>query len=460
MMKSVMQKYQGENNTIQLSFCSSSSSDSRTYPLPQPTTTILGEDEQQCHQHFNYQYVIGEDLESVCFPDRSNQTFQHNQLVWVCKSKGRKKASSKSRSKNNIENPQIPEETTRDICSNNNHNIDSCYPASSSSTINNSSRQRHELFMRARIVDPNVIQRDVVEPTDSTTRPDGSDREAFAREERVLVQYPAGSTYYVHVNHIIPILHSYHDNDTRGSSKIHPTHKNRVVVVWSETDLYRRCCMIHCVPEYDDAFIEIGCDEGELIYKMSQSFLFVPTPTPTASTTMIISSKKKKREDEIRGIIVRDETDTTQDSKKNNMITTSRMETQKKASVLGLDKSKQSIRIAQQRYPQCSFQVCDVLVDEPTHWPIPSELLYGCPRTMDHYDPSGQPSPLAKKKSIVIAIDINGNREIQAVLQCLQIVMNTFRPHLVIVKSRALHHDLKMNKQQQVKPQSEFVPSD
>ena len=46
----------------------------------------------------------------------------------------------------------------------------------------------------------------------------------------------------------------------------------------------------------------------------------------------------------------------------------------------------------------------------------------------------------------VIAIDVNGNREIEGVLQCLQMVMNekwARQPRLIVVKSRFLYWDLK-----------------
>ena len=36
-------------------------------------------------------------------------------------------------------------------------------------------------------------------------------------------------------------------------------------------------------------------------------------------------------------------------------------------------------------------------------------------------------------------MDINGNRELPAVLQCLQLIMDQIQPRLIIVKSRELH---------------------
>ncbi|GAX20360.1 hypothetical protein FisN_9Hh072 [Fistulifera solaris] len=84
--------------------------------------------------------------------------------------------------------------------------------------------------------------------------------------------------------------------------------------------------------------------------------------------------------------------------------------------VWGMDKSVESIAIARQNYPALPFYCFDVL--EPTEdWP------------------SGiQPE--------VVAIDINGNRELPAVQQCIQVVLERYHPRLIIVKSRALAQTL------------------
>lgn len=50
----------------------------------------------------------------------------------------------------------------------------------------------------------------------------------------------------------------------------------------------------------------------------------------------------------------------------------------------------------------------------------------------------------------VIAIDINGNRDVDGVLECLQVVMNekwTEQPRLIVVKSRFLYWDLRKLKE-------------
>eukprot|EP00956_Cyclotella_meneghiniana_P034255 scaffold102865_cov64-Cyclotella_meneghiniana.AAC.1 len=46
----------------------------------------------------------------------------------------------------------------------------------------------------------------------------------------------------------------------------------------------------------------------------------------------------------------------------------------------------------------------------------------------------------------VIAIDINGNRDVDGVLECLQIVMSenwVRQPRLIVVKSRFLYWDMR-----------------
>jgi len=57
-----------------------------------------------------------------------------------------------------------------------------------------------------------------------------------------------------------------------------------------------------------------------------------------------------------------------------------------------------------------------------------------CKQTLKHGAPS------------VIAIDVNGNRDVHSVLQCLQIIMNEEwlkNLRLIVVKSRFLYWDLR-----------------
>lgn len=81
---------------------------------------------------------------------------------------------------------------------------------------------------------------------------------------------------------------------------------------------------------------------------------------------------------------------------------------------LGVDKSEESIRIAKERYPSREFLLGDMFED----------------------------LELEIKQPLVVAIDINGNRMLPAVLKCLQLVLDTMSPRLVVVKSRELYAEM------------------
>ena len=155
-------------------------------------------------------------------------------------------------------------------------------------------------------------------------------------ENRVLVQYPKGSTYRVRRSNLMPVL-EYEEN---------------LILVASETTDYRRTAIVHTRQE--DHFLEIGCDFGILV----------------------------------------DSVDC--------------------ASRLGVDKSEESIRIAKERYPSREFLLGDVFegLDITPQYPL------------------------------VVAIDINGNRELSAVEKCIQLALELWSPRLVIVKSRELYAKL------------------
>ena len=95
------------------------------------------------------------------------------------------------------------------------------------------------------------------------------------------------------------------------------------------------------------------------------------------------------------------------------------------ASSLGVDKSEESILGAQQRYPNRHFMVGDVF-DESDLDRINATI-------------TATVSSSSEKQPLVVAIDINGNRELPAVLRCIQLAMDTWSPRLVIVKSRELY---------------------
>lgn len=87
---------------------------------------------------------------------------------------------------------------------------------------------------------------------------------------------------------------------------------------------------------------------------------------------------------------------------------------------LGLDKSESSIAIAKKQYPTREFVLGDIFEKH-------------CNCRLPHPD---------RKEPLVVAIDINGNRMLPAVLQCIELVL-TWSPRLIVVKSRALYAKMK-----------------
>ncbi len=100
----------------------------------------------------------------------------------------------------------------------------------------------------------------------------------------------------------------------------------------------------------------------------------------------------------------------------------------KQESKLGIDKSTTSIEIAKKNFPQDRFLEVDVLEnsEEDMRDILETYKLREC-------DVEG---------GLVVAIDINGNRELEAVIQCLDRVLKLWKPRLVIVKSRSLYSKL------------------
>lgn len=93
---------------------------------------------------------------------------------------------------------------------------------------------------------------------------------------------------------------------------------------------------------------------------------------------------------------------------------------------LGIDKSTESIGIAHDNYPTCDLLQADLLECsmEEMQAILEDKKLRPCE------DVEG---------GLVVAIDIGGNRELEAVVQCLDRVLNWWNPRLVIVKSRELY---------------------
>ncbi len=85
--------------------------------------------------------------------------------------------------------------------------------------------------------------------------------------------------------------------------------------------------------------------------------------------------------------------------------------------------------IGEKRYPDCEFALGDVLVPG-----VMSQVRELCERRLVNKSPS------------VICIDINGNRDIDGVLECLKVVMNEHwskMPRMIVVKSRFLYWEMK-----------------
>jgi hypothetical protein len=91
--------------------------------------------------------------------------------------------------------------------------------------------------------------------------------------------------------------------------------------------------------------------------------------------------------------------------------------------VIGIDKSLVSMEASRASYPQLEFVQWDVLKSTK------------CPPLLLSDD----------VVDLVVAIDINGSRDLPAVLQCLSTVWNVYhwKPRLIIVKSRTLYERLK-----------------
>ena len=195
-------------------------------------------------------------------------------------------------------------------------------------------------------------------------------------------------------------------------------HTKRTVLVMAETPEYRRSAVVHtCI---GDSFLEIGCDFGPTIDRVQKALEDV-NGAPLSPTDPPVTLPKP-------------------DVNKHWCI--------------GIDKSSTSINIANERYPHCRFSLEDALELEGV-----KQYRRLCRSELQNTFPA------------VIAIDINGNREVPAVLQCLQLVMETHEdldesedvnvevevevdetekkgvttklgwelPRLILVKSRLLH---------------------
>ena len=351
---------------------------------------------------------------------------------------------------------------------------------------------RYELFSRATIVVEQEVEEEEEEEdsNDQGVIPPSTINDNNHNTRRIVVQYPKGSTYRVRPHLLRPI---YDTNFMKHQSSVisHPEQQQQqqeeerrlqldhpttllppwrfsslpVVVVYPETHEYRRACVIHTVPNTDH-FIEIGSAQGQTCHRIHQQ---------------------------------------QQQNHESNP---------QKRIVIGIDKSVSCTQQARQRYGHLSttthplyFVTYDIFqpelsnVEDASNYfnddenvteilqclmdgyhhrtgravPTTTDPTHSVNRhhhgnnTIDHpHDPSDTNTaavvsfPTNDPMGLVVAIDINGNRDVAPILQCLQIVMDTQftssssrsachrprQPRLIIVKSRSLYYYLQQQQQQ------------
>jgi hypothetical protein len=213
-------------------------------------------------------------------------------------------------------------------------------------------------------------------------------------DDRILVRYPKGSTYRVRRSHLIPVLEG---------GKI----QQPIVLVIPETPDYRRAAVVHTCQ--GDDFLEIGCDFGPATHRVQRALSDIGHVPLHVTDTQ--SSDNEAVEQETSDDVT------------------------ERVTCLGIDKSPQSIDIAKERFPDCHFSLEDALTDSGT-----IKLRTLCQEKLIRGFPS------------VVAVDINGNRELPGVLQCLNNIMNPGSdvelgknwelPRLIIVKARSLYAEV------------------
>ena len=430
------------------------------------------------------------------------------QNVWVCKSKGKKQPHQKYQSPN-MEATMSDPNTRADDRTQNQH--------------------RYELFSRATIV------RDESHENEKK-RPDHENDDASDR--RILVQYPLGSTYHVRSELLLPIFDTnYFIEQHQQQYRTHPVHgphsnyipATGVVVVYPETHLYRRACLIHTDP-ITDHFIEMGCAQGQTCHRVHT------TGHPPNDI-----HKNQSHTNDYNNFSNNNDGDS-------HNTNSHQQTTRRTRIVLGIDKSTSCIKDAETRYGPFSTTI------EPLHFvtydifqPSSSTIVPTPPRHSHHAESSSGTTTLdvmdrntnecndpvqeviqclmdgyhhycstviptndkatvtcnnsnvthpaeqqmrhigvnnnnkyntASEKDepqvtnatpssinsdsntamgLVIAIDINGNRHLEPILQCLQIIMMSrftiahdhHQPRLIIVKSRSLYLYLQQHQQDQ-----------
>ncbi|KAL7551703.1 hypothetical protein ACHAWF_014892 [Thalassiosira exigua] len=278
---------------------------------------------------------------------------------------------------------------------------------------------RKEFFLRARVVsDEEECSQDQKQ---SNSKSPGERR----GDRRVLVRYSKGSTYRVRARNLVPILesaiHCVHDcnsDDAENNGEGSPSPETRtaeclppLVVIVPETSIYRRVARVHVAP--GDSLLEIGCDYGitaDLVRKSLEEAGDVPLKWPPEETGGDSSNGSCMNGNGDQG----GEREAGDDNK---------------ALCLGIDKSKESIDTAEQRYTKCRFSLGDVLA----------------PGGMSAVGALCETSLMGSSPSVV-CVDVNGNREIEGVLECVRAVMDERwkrLPRMIVVKSRFLYWEIK-----------------
>mmetsp|Transcript_10046 Transcript_10046/g.13275 ORF Transcript_10046/g.13275 Transcript_10046/m.13275 type:complete len:352 (+) Transcript_10046:37-1092(+) len=328
----------------------------------------------------------------------SSQPLKIQQAVWVCKSKGLKKRRGKQQRQQQQEKKQAGGGGDNESAGGGEQNL--------------------QPFLRARILSLN---------DDALREGSGVEKEEDGKDPRITVIYPKGSTYRVRKSHLWPILTPSSSSNNDGGGGFGQ------VLVWPETDVYRRCCIQH-TDVAQDYFVEVGCDYGTTVAKVAST-----SSSPSSALT---------------------DADHTRDHHSSHR------------TALGIDKSTESIAIAKSRYPNLPFIQWDILEEEePASLQLPERQLVkesdddatGVSSSMLHIwdyllaqqhnnersscsdnDNDSDTNDVERRpfSPLVVAIDINGNRELEAVQSCVARVKALWRPRLIIVKSRALYHKI------------------
>jgi len=322
--------------------------------LPQPPYT--GIDDSTSATNAQYKYVpydifetdwLGKPqlLQTQTSPSNhknSNDRYAPGTLVWVLLSKGKpkqpkatnirstnnigynaqalhKKRRNKKnkRKQSNIDDDGKETEDDTNVKKDDDNDTDNNLQEETT-TLNHS---RKEFFLRARVIsdDEEVIPRTGEDNTQTSLSAAISTKQKYD-ERRVLVRYSKGSTYHVKAYNLIPILEPSMQSSSSTAQGIPP-----LVVVVPETNIYRRVAKVLTTP--NDSFMEIGCDYGITCDKIYNSLLDGEVPR-------VWPPPKNKEE----------ETDDTEEKDKNDS-----KESENRVSCLGIDKSTNSIKVANER---------------------------------------------------------------------------------------------------------------